>query len=92
MARAPSAGYGPPMVDALPAQDPLFIDVRHLSPPEPFERIVLALRLLEGERRLRVLIHREPLPLYQYLAERGFVWTFVELPGEGFELTVWRER
>lgn len=71
--------------------DPLFLDVRHLQPPEPFERIVLALRLLEGERRLRVLIHREPLPLYKFLAENGFAWTFVDLPGEGYELTVWRE-
>ena len=71
--------------------EPLFIDVRHLQPPEPFERIVLALRLLEGERRLRVLIHREPLPLYKYLAEHGCAWTFVELPGEGYELTIWRE-
>jgi uncharacterized protein (DUF2249 family) len=79
------------MNDTHAAPSPLFIDVRHLQPPEPFERIVLALRLLEGERRLRVLIHREPLPLYKYLAENGFAWTFVELPGEGYELTVWRD-
>lgn len=79
------------MTDTQTGTAPLFIDVRHLQPPEPFERIVLALRLLEGERRLRVLIHREPLPLYKYLAENGFAWTFVELPGEGYELTVWRD-
>lgn len=75
----------------MPPEEPLFIDVRHLQPPEPFERILLALRLLQGDRRLRVLIHREPLPLFKHLAEQGFAWTFVELPGEGFELTVWRE-
>lgn len=79
------------MTGTTTAHEPLFIDVRHLQPPEPFERILLALRLLEGGRRLRVLIHREPLPLYKYLAEQGFAWTFVELPGEGYELTVWRE-
>lgn len=75
----------------MASPDALFLDVRHLPPPEPFERIVLALRLLEGERRLRVLIHREPLPLYRFLTEHGFTWSFVELPGEGYELTIWRE-
>jgi len=71
--------------------EPLFIDVRHLEPPEPFERILLALRLLSGERRLRVLIHRQPLPLFDHLHRQGFAWSFTELPGEGYELVVWRE-
>lgn len=74
----------------MSAADPLFLDVRHLPPPEPFERIALAVRLLDGERRLRVLIHREPLPLFRWLAEQGLAWEFVALPGEGFQLTVWR--
>jgi uncharacterized protein (DUF2249 family) len=71
--------------------EPIFLDVRHLPPPEPFERIVLGLRLLQGDRQLKVLIHREPLPLYKHLAAHRFAWRTVALPDQGFELTIWRE-
>lgn len=69
----------------------LVLDVRHLPPPEPMERILLGLRVLEGDRELRVLIHREPFPLYKVLAERGFAWRITELPELGFELVIRRD-
>jgi len=71
--------------------DPIVLDLRHLPPPEPLERILLGLRLLEGGRELRVLIHREPFPLYRILAERGFAWRTARLPEVGFELVIRRE-
>jgi uncharacterized protein (DUF2249 family) len=50
------------------------IDVRWLEPPEPFERIVAALEQLPSGERLRVLIHREPRPLFQWLQREGYAF------------------
>jgi uncharacterized protein (DUF2249 family) len=44
------------------------IDVRWLEPPEPFERVLTELDTLLPGETLRVLIHREPHPLYRWLA------------------------
>jgi uncharacterized protein (DUF2249 family) len=52
--------------------DPQTLDVRWLEPPEPFERITAALDALPAGGRLRVLIHREPQPLYRWLEREGF--------------------
>lgn len=71
--------------------EPIVLDVRHLAPPEPMERILLGLRLLEGDRELRVLIHREPFPLYEILAKRGFAWRTSHLPEVGYELVIARD-
>ena len=50
------------------------IDVRGLPPPEPFETIMLALDTLPEGATLRVLIHREPYPLYEVLRDAGYNW------------------
>lgn len=47
------------------------LDVRWLDPPEPFEQVVAALDGMPAGSTLRVLIHREPLPLYRMLDESG---------------------
>jgi len=46
------------------------LDVRGLEPPEPMTRILDALARARG-KPLRVLIHREPFPLYELLDENG---------------------
>ncbi len=51
------------------------VDVRWLEPPEPFERIVAALSTLGAGETLRVLIHREPLPLFTMLRDNGYAYT-----------------
>lgn len=48
------------------------IDVQGLDPPEPMERILEALELLPQDSALRVMIHREPFPLYAILQDSGF--------------------
>lgn len=48
------------------------LDVRFLDPPEPFERTVEALDRLQPGDTLRLLIHREPHPLYQMLRSSGY--------------------
>lgn len=80
------------MADAtgpLPQVEPHTLDVRFLEPPEPFERIVEALAALPEGAVLRVLIHREPRPLFNWLREDGFRWRG-EWGSEGYEILIWR--
>ena len=48
------------------------IDARGLEPPEPLEKVMQALALLRPGQSIRLLLHREPFPLYPLLAERGY--------------------
>jgi len=66
------------------------LDVRGLEPPEPLERVMDALPRLEPGRRLRLLIHREPHPLYALLARRGFAYSARALDGPEYEILIWR--
>jgi uncharacterized protein (DUF2249 family) len=50
------------------------LDVCGLEPPEPLERVLNALSLLKPEQRLRMLIDREPRPLYGILERNGFAY------------------
>lgn len=50
------------------------LDVCGLEPPEPLERVLDALSLLKPGQRLRMLIDREPRPLYGILERNGFVY------------------
>lgn len=52
--------------------DEIVVDARGLEPPEPMERALQALELLRPGQSIRMLLHREPFPLYALLAERGF--------------------
>jgi uncharacterized protein (DUF2249 family) len=60
------------------------IDVRWLDPPEPFERIVAALEELAPDAALRVLIHREPMPLYRVLDQSGYTHSTRFDEGHGY--------
>ncbi len=48
------------------------IDARDLEPPEPMEKVLQTLSLLRPSQSIRLLLHREPFPLYSLLAERGY--------------------
>ena len=54
------------------AIDDILVDARWLEPPEPMERVLRALALLRPDQAIRLLLHREPFPLYTLLAERGY--------------------
>ena len=52
--------------------DEILVDARGLEPPEPMERVMQTLILLRRDQSIRLLLHREPFPLYSILAERGY--------------------
>ena len=52
--------------------DEILVDARGLEPPEPMEKVLQTLALLRPGRSIRLLLHREPFPLYAILAERGY--------------------
>jgi uncharacterized protein (DUF2249 family) len=72
------------------SEPPREIDVRWLEPPEPFERIVAALETLPSGERLRVLIHREPRPLFQWLQRESFAFEHRYNPEGYFEILITR--
>ena len=48
------------------------IDARNLEPPEPFVLAMEALDELRPGEMLKLLLLREPYPLYQVLDEHGY--------------------
>ena len=66
------------------------IDVRWLEPPQPFERIVAALETLPAGATLRVLIHREPHPLFRWLEREGYGYRHGYNPAGFFEIFITR--
>ena len=50
------------------------LDLRALPPPEPMERVLDALDNLPAGAALRVLLAREPYPLYGMLERMGWRW------------------
>lgn len=66
------------------------LDVRGLPPPEPFEQIMQALQSLPAGSGLRVLIHREPYPLYEVLRDNGFIWQTSALADGNFSILIGR--
>ena len=52
--------------------DEIRIDARDLEPPEPLEKVMQALTLLRPGQSIRLLLPREPFPLYPILAARGY--------------------
>lgn len=52
--------------------DEILVDARELEPPEPLEKVLQTLNLLRPGQSIRLLLHREPFPLYSLLAVRGY--------------------
>ena len=50
----------------------ILVDARWLEPPEPMEKVLRTLALLRPGQSIRLLLHREPFPLYSLLAESGY--------------------
>jgi len=50
----------------------VLVDARWQLPPEPMEKVLLALDGLKPGQRIRFLLHREPYPLYGILENMGY--------------------
>lgn len=78
------------LAEPAPGEEaPPELDVRGLEPPAPMMRIMEALARAP-QQALRVRIHREPFPLYELLAERGFCWRTTPLADGSYELLIRR--
>jgi TusA-related sulfurtransferase len=64
------------------------LDVRGLPPPEPFEQIMRALESLARDELLRVLIHREPYPLYDVLRDTDYRHRTTELSDGNYSIEI----
>ncbi len=65
------------------------LDVGGLEPPEPMVRILDALDQLGPDERLRVLIDRDPLPLYQILRRYGYQHRTTAQADLRYEVLIW---
>lgn len=66
------------------------LDVGGLQAPEPMVRILEALDTLGPDERLRVLIDRDPLPLYPVLTRYGFSHRTTPQADLRYEVLIWQ--
>lgn len=64
------------------------LNVCGLEPPEPLERVLDALSRLEPGQQLRMLIDREPLPLYRILKNNGYTHSTTYRDDHLFEILI----
>ena len=65
------------------------IDGRNLEPPEPFVKTMEALDRITPGQKVRLIIGREPFPLYRALELNGFSWQTGHLPDGDVEVLIW---
>lgn len=64
--------------------DDLLVDARGLEPPEPLDRVLAALAQRRSGQRVRLLLHREPFPLYSLLQQMGLAHATECMPDGNF--------
>ena len=69
----------------------VLLDLRGLFAPEPMERVLDALAALLAGQQIRMLIEREPHPLYRILERNNYRYTSTE-PEPGLYQIVIQER
>lgn len=65
------------------------IDARAMVHPEPFERVVEALTSLARDERVKLVLDREPIPLYRFLQANGYEYRVSPQPGGIYEILIW---
>lgn len=66
----------------------IVIDARGWEPPRPFEETMEALCRLQPGERLRLILDREPLPLYRVLQQNGYAWFTAVRDDAAFEIDI----
>ncbi|NLY64046.1 MAG: DUF2249 domain-containing protein [Alcaligenaceae bacterium] len=67
------------------------LDARSLPPPEPMERVLELLPQIDDGKRLRLLIDREPLPLFRILESEQFEYSIRKQPDYSYEVMIWKK-
>lgn len=67
------------------------LNVCGLEPPEPMERVLDAISQMGRGQRLRMLIDREPRPLYRILDKNGFAYEAHCRPDYLYEILIWHK-
>lgn len=79
------------MVARIMDTDLITLDVCGLEPPEPLERVLEALAVLPRGQRLRMLIDREPRPLYSILDQNNFSYTTSNTDDYRYQILIWHK-
>ena len=74
-----------------PSENEILLDTRGLPPPEPLELVLEALGTLQGHQRLRMLVDREPKPLYAILDTNNFLYEATTTNDYRYELLIWHK-
>lgn len=74
----------PPKTDI----DELFLDLRGLFPPEPMERVLEALAAVRSGQQIRLLIEREPHPLFRILERNNYQYSCTEQESGLFQVII----
>lgn len=69
----------------------IILDVCGLEPPEPLERVLDALSRMESGQRLRMIIGREPIPLYQILQRNNYNYQTRCRDDYLYEVLIWEK-
>ncbi len=75
---------------ACAVENERLLDVSALVPPEPLERVLQAIQLLQPGEYLRVRHRREPFPLYPLLEEGGYDYRTQPGRDVAFEIFIWQ--
>lgn len=78
------------MSGSEPAAGVREIDARYLEPPEPFVLAMEAIDTLLPAEQLRLLLFREPFPLYQVLDAHGFGRRTSLMSDGTYEILIWK--
>jgi len=74
-----SSAVAPPLIE---------LDARSWEPPRPFEEVMEALCRLQPGQRIRLVISREPLPLYSVLERNGYAWFTMARDDGSYEIDI----
>lgn len=69
--------------------DDLLVDARWLEPPDPLERVLAALGQRTPRQRVRLLLHREPYPLYDLLGQMRLAHRTHQQPDGTYEILIY---
>jgi uncharacterized protein (DUF2249 family) len=71
----------------------IVIDARRLDPPEPFERLLEALSVMQPQQQVLLILDREPRPLYRFLAQNDYRYEaqWLEAPEPRWEIRIWEK-